>query len=480
MMEEAIQAEESAKTEGQPAPQRYFALEQLTDQAQTIKLYADALQVYRQQTAEQLDAGNKSQAFEIYKFLERQRNALVEQVRATRPFLLELEHPLAAAAEVLANQLAVFQLMTRDYSKLTAALKKFADSLPNSQTTNAAIIGRLMNNIRMGYYPTDLDHVELITRGIAFPNGVTTNLLDPCCGTGAALRKMGTGNNCFCYGVELDLSRAEQAQGQLHRVGFGSFFGAHISQKAFHVLFLNPPYLSVLSERGQRSRDEKRFLLESIPLLNWGGLMVYIVPYYRMTEDICQIFCDNFEQVSIHRFLDGEFKKFKQVAVMGLRRQRIDSGCDAETLCEAASHPDRLPTLDLLEAGRYALPANPLKVEIFRGAEFNEDELARQLKASSSFDRMLARSKLDSAPKRPPLPLSIGQVGLIGGSGLINGLMECDYPHIIKGRIIKERRTVTDEDRSPSGRLISTRVQETISNRMIFNLLTPNGFISLA
>lgn len=472
--------EKTATMEQQPVSQRFFALEQLEGQGQMIRLYADALQVYRQQTQGQLDAGRKNQAFEIYQVLERQRKALVEQVRATRPFLLELEHPLAGTAETLANQLAAFQLMTRDYGKLTAALKQFADSLPDNQTTNAAVIGRLMNNIRMGYYPTNLDHVELITRGIAFPRDVTTNLLDPCCGTGAALRKMGTGNNCFCYGVELDRSRAEQAQGQLHRVGFGSFFGARISPRAFHVVFLNPPYLSVLSELGQRSRDEKRFLLESVPLLAYGGLMVYIVPYYRMTEDICQIFCDNFEQVSIHRFLDGEFKKFKQVAVMGLRRQRTDSGDDAEALCAAASHPDRLPTLDLLEAGRYALPANSLNVETFRGAEFNEAELARQLKASTSFDRLLSRSKLDSDPKRPPLPLSIGQVGLIGGSGLINGLMECDYPHIIKGRIIKERRTASTENRSPSGRLISTEYQETVSNRMIFNLVTPNGFLSLA
>ena len=119
-------------------------------------------------------------------------------------------------------------------------------------------------------------------------------------------------------------------------------------------------------------------------------------------------------------------------------------------------------------------------MENFRGAEFNEDELARQLKASSSFDRMFAKSKLDSDPKSPPLPLSISQVGLIGGSGLINGLMECDYPHIIKGRIIKEKRTMSEENRSKSGALISTEHRETISNRMIFNLLTPNGFLSLA
>lgn len=472
--------EETTTMEQQPVSQRFFALEQLEGQAQMIRLYADALQVYRRQTQEQLDAGRKDQAFEIYRVLERQRNVLVEQVCATRPFLLELEHPLAGTAEALAGQLAAFQLMTKDYGKLTSALKQFAESLPDNKTANAAVIGRLMNNVRMGYYPTDLDHVALLTRGIDFPQGITTNLLDPCCGTGAALRKMAMGNNCFCYGVELDRSRAEQAQRQLHRVGFGSFFGARISPRTFHVVFLNPPYLSVLSEMGRRSRDEKRFLLESLPLLAYGGLMVYIVPYYRMTEDICQIFCDNFERVSVHRFLDGEFKKFKQVAVMGLRRQRVDSGDDAETLCEAASHPDRLPTLDLLEAGRYALPARPLNVETFRGAEFNEEELARQLKASAGFDRLLARSKLDSDPKRPPLPLSIGQVGLIGGSGLINGLMECDYPHIIKGRIIKERRTASTENRAPSGRLISTEYQETVSNRMIFNLLTPNGFLSLA
>ena len=48
-----------------------------------------------------------------------------------------------------------------------------------------------------------------------------------------------------------------------------------------------------------------------------GGLMIYIVPYYRMTEDVCQIFTDNFSDISVYRFLDGEFGKFKQIAVLG-------------------------------------------------------------------------------------------------------------------------------------------------------------------
>jgi hypothetical protein len=76
--------------------------------------------------------------------------------------------------------------------------------------------------------------------------------------------------------------------------------------------------------------------------------------------------------------------------------------------------------------------------------------------------------------------LNLGQVGLIGGSGLINGLVECDTPHIIKGRIVKENRVSMEENLNKKGDLISTTVCETRSNKMIFNLLTPQGFLSLA
>ena len=430
-----------AQPQSQPPSQRFYALEQLGELAGTITLISEGLQAYRAQVAGLLAGQKKAEAFELYRLLERQRTYLVEQIRATRPFLMELENPLAPAAQKLAEQLAAFPLMTADYSKLTEVLKRFADALPDHQTTDASIIGRLMNNVRLGHYPTDLTHVGYIANSIVFPAENTANLIDPCCGTGDALLRLALGTDSQCYGIELDDHRAEQAQQQLYRVGFGSFFGSNISPGAFHAVFLNPPYLSVLSENGGRSRDEKRFLIESIPLLMMGGLLIYIVPYYRLTADLCGIICDNFEQVRIHRFLDREFKQFKQVV--------------------------------------YELPAVSKKVETFRGAVFNEDELARQLANSTGFDRLFAKSRLDSEIKRPPLPLSIGQVGLIGGSGLINGLMECDYPHIVKGRIIKEKHTVTDENRGPHGRLISTEIRETISNRMIFNILTPSGFRSL-
>ena len=55
----------------------------------------------------------------------------------------------------------------------------------------------------------------------------------------------------------------------------------------------------------------------------------------------------------------------------------------------------------------------------------------------------------------------------------------CDTPHIIKGRIVKVIRTESEEKFSAQGNHIGSEVKETITNKMIFNVLTPNGFKAL-
>ena len=92
---------------------------------------------------------------------------------------------------------------------------------------------------------------------------------------------------------------------------------------------------------------------------------------------------------------------------------------------------------------------------------------------------MNAKSELDSADKHPLLPLSIGQIGLVGGSGMINGLIECDTPHVIKGRIIKVKTEEREEKYSSRGMHMGAEVKEVISNKMVFNVLTPKGFKAL-
>lgn len=468
---------------GQPdvsqAGQRSYALERLRGLQSEVPQLTQAMVLCRARV-EQHRNTDLAAARDEYNDLQNARKRLAEALGEVQLLLMEVEeYHLAANAGQLKEGLLGFDLLSNTYRPVYDALNGFAARLPVDGTTNAQVVGRLMNNIKMGYYPTDPDNISLILKGVQFPEGVTTNLLDPCCGCGKALRQMADGNNCYTYGVELDGARADEAQTRLHRVGFGSFFFSQVSANAFHLLFLNPPYLSVLNESGGRARHEKRFLIESLGTLALGGLLVYVIPYYRLTPDICRVLTDNFENLSLWRFTDAEFKKFKQAAILGTRKKRDVVPQDTQWLEWFSTHPGSIPCLTELPEGRYALPAKPLEVKTFRGEKFNKKELERQLSRSDSFQRMMARSELDSGVKRPPLSLSISQIGLIGGSGLINGLIECDTPHVIKGRIVKVTRNETEEQFDAKGRHTGAELHETITNKMIFNILTPNGFKAL-
>lgn len=466
---------------GQPetANQRHYAAESLrTGQSRLMEL-SQQLVVQRCQV-ESYRASDLAAARDTYSQLQQTRKDLVAILADIRMLLMEVEETqLAAMAGQLQTGLRRFSLMSNTYRPVYDVLRDLAGKLPVEGKANAAVIGRLMNNVKMGYYPTDPDNISLILRGIRFPEGVTTNLLDPCCGCGKALRQLAQGNNCYAYGMELDESRAEEAQTRLHRVGFGSFFYSRISHEAFHLLFLNPPYLSVLNESGGRARHEKKFLIESLCRLMYGGLLIYVIPYYRLTQDICRVLCDNFEDLTLWRFTDREFRKFKQIAVLGIRKRRTMEPADTLWLEQYTSDPTAIPSLAELPEDRYALPAQPLEVPVFKGEKFNQKELEQQLRRSGSFSQMMARSELDNGVKRPLLPLSIGQIGLIGGSGMINGLIECDSPHVIKGRIVKVASTDIENQYTASGKRCGTIERQVISNKMIFNVLTPQGFRAL-
>ena len=258
--------------------ERYYAIERLAQlQGQIIQLVQGM--VIQRARVEKYRQEDLTAARESYSELQQVRRQLCHSISEAQPLLMETEeYRTAATAEKLRIGLSGFDLMSNIYRPVYDAITAFAQAFPVNRTTNAATVGRLMNHIRMGYYPTDPENISLILRGIRFPDGVITNLLDPCCGCGKALRQIAQGNGCYTYGMELDESRAEEAQTRLHRVGFGSFFHSAVSHEASHLLFLNPPYLSVLNESGSRARHEKRFLIESLSCLTYGGLLIYIIP----------------------------------------------------------------------------------------------------------------------------------------------------------------------------------------------------------
>ena len=410
-----------------------------------------------------------------------EKQKIVSALREAVLLLEELGLPkVSAYTAQLCMATDAFPARTGDMGRLTKALADWLNYLcpllpePEKRTVDAAIVGRQMNSIRLGYYPTDPAHVAYLKRALRFPEGKTVNLLDPCCGEGNALRQLGMGQNAVTYGAELDDSRAEAALEQLDHVAMGSYYYARISRSAFHLLFLNPPYLQLYGG----ARSEKRFLGESYDHLMMGGVLIYIIPYYRLTEDVCRFLAAHFDRLMAYRFCEDEFRKFRQIAVLGVRKPRAENPRMARLLELASLSPDKLPALDRIPPDSYPLPDAEKTVSLFQGARVNVRELAEQMRRMGSM--LPKQSKLDGQEKRPPLPLTIGQIGLVGGSGLINGLIECDTPHVIKGRVSKSTQRRTGDSFDNEDGSTTTEIIETTSNKMVFNLLTPEGVKLLA
>ena len=438
-----------------------YALGRLAALAEDIRCRAEQLAALRQAAGE--------------------KQKIVSALREAVLLLEELDLPkVSAYTAQLCMAADTFPARTGDMGRLTKALADWLDYLrpllpePENRTVDAAVVGRQMNSIRLGYYPTDPAHVAYLKRALRFPEGKTVNLLDPCCGEGNALRQLGIGQNAVTYGAELDDSRAEAALEQLDHVAMGSYYYARISRSAFHLLFLNPPYLQLYGG----ARSEKRFLGESYDHLMMGGVLIYIIPYYRLTEDVCRFLAAHFDRLMAYRFCEDEFRKFRQIAVLGVRKPRAENPRMARLLELASLSPDKLPALDRIPPDSYLLPDAEKTVSLFQGARVNVRELAEQMRRMGSM--LPKQSKLDGQEKRPPLPLTIGQIGLVGGSGLINGLIECDTPHVIKGRVIKSTQRRTGDSFDNEDGSTTTEIIETTSNKMVFNLLTPEGVKLLA
>lgn len=445
-----------------------FCLDELTDGKASLKRLTDDLKA------------------EYPVFLEKRDSASISELHITVKALWNefssLLHSVAEydSGELYRTALKLFDGLKRfdylgsgNYPALISALYSFADMLPDKAGIDAKAAAHLMNRIKMGYFPTDLEHIRLIKQAVNFPK-TQVNILDPCCGEGLALKAFAENENADTYGIELDESRGHTAQKNLDRVGLGSFFGSVIPPGRFHALLLNPPYLSCPGDGGSR-RMERAFLADTLPLLMKGGLLIYIIPYHRANESVCRILSSYYKNLSIYRFRDSEFKKYKQIVFFGVRTERRTADKTAARIEQLCLQPDKIPLIDTLPAGLYSLPEKETEILHFRGSVFDVEALAEQLKSSDSLDILFESSRLENRTRNPLLPLNLSQIGLVGASGLMNGLVDCEHPHVIKGRIVREKK----QKNIPTDRKGIAQISEVESNKIIFNILTADRYITI-
>ncbi len=119
----------------------------------------------------------------------------------------------------------------------------------------ALLFQRLAHNfIKNGYFPTDEVTLQRILSALDAGNR-TVRIHDPCCGEGIALAETGhflasQGATVTTLGIEFDQERAWHAKQLLDRVIHSDVHDVVVSARSVGLLFLNPPYGDVVSDKG--------------------------------------------------------------------------------------------------------------------------------------------------------------------------------------------------------------------------------------
>jgi Uncharacterised methyltransferase family (DUF6094) len=345
----------------------------------------------------------------------------------------------------------------------------------------ALIFQRLARNfIKNGYFPTD---EATLTRIFAQLDVGASQLriFDPCCGEGTALADLKhhlveSGSTVSAIGVEFDEERAWHAKAILDTAIHADIHDVIVSQRSMGLLFLNPPYGQVvsdkaaLSDRERGDRLEKVFCRQTFSTLQFGGVLVLIVPLYVMDAEFASLIARNFDRVAIYKAPE---QRFKQCVVFGIKRRSDNPDPSVVKRLVAANQEDAIHELPELCIGEpYSVPAatDPGQFAI---ASLRLD--ARQLKAE--MDRM---QKATLWPKfsmmfqgqvqgqrRPLRGLSRWHLALALAAGQVNGLVtskSTGQTFLIKGDTFKDKVVTVEIEVGEKG---ATREKRIATDRFV-------------
>lgn len=315
------------------------------------------------------------------------------------------------------------------------------------------------NFVKRGYFPTDEDTLSRVLQALDI-DGTELRILDPCCGEGIALAEVkchltACGARISAYGVEVDRERAWHAKDLLDMVAHNDLADVFVSARSVGLLWLNPPYGDVVADKastgGQGSdRLEKVFYRRSVGWLQFGGILVLIVPSYVMDAPFAHLIARHFDDVKV--FLAPQ-QRFRQIVLLG-RKRRADSADTALASRLAAIGQGELPALlpaQWCEAP-YCVPALVQGPFAFTAVRLDaiqlERELARLNKATlwPQFATTFAHGA--QTQRRPLADLTDWHLALALAAGQISGVVSSAGGRrlLIRGDTFKDKELTVTTD----------------------------------
>ena len=291
----------------------------------------------------------------------------------------------------------------------------------------------LANDAKMGAYYTDREHCRRIGMLVEFP-AEEVSVLEPCIGDGTALREVlsGKGDNVSIFAVELNGEVYQEHIKNNPKIAYSLnadfLTGIKASHKSFGFCFANPPY----GEDEMGVRLEQKFVEKLYPYMKPQAPIALVVPHYTLVQEkFLSSFFARFEPIMTYRFDDDVFCRFKQVAVIGIRRKVLE--CSKESQCsykEEIAEVSSLPYLPKEEkeaAQKVAAVASSQEgIEYFATLEFDAGAAAGKLDSSHLYrqlEKAFVPKYVVGNLNRPVIPLKTDLLYLLavcgGGQGLV-------------------------------------------------------------
>ena len=289
---------------------------------------------------------------------------------------------------------------------------------------------------KMGFYPTDEQTLDIITRSIVPNDALGITLVDPCCGEGTAIAVLKS--NCCPYGqtlgAELDQTRFEAAKHTMdHIICADALNEVKFTRAAASVMFLNPPY----GQSSVSERQEYAFIKKYIHALAVDGLFILVVPSYVINQKMAQYLCSHCQNLSFG--LSPE-QKFRQVIIMGTKIKTAQ----ATNISERAKQMVNAITKEALFAipeVKYHIPATGKNFKLY-SLNITANSINTMLGNGAStlwegFKRDFAQTE-DAYPN-PLMALSEWHTAQAILSGMISGVVQSDQRKmLVKGTVNKK------------------------------------------
>ncbi|MCI4235296.1 DUF6094 domain-containing protein [Dickeya dianthicola] len=340
----------------------------------------------------------------------------------------------------------------------------------------ALMFPRLARNFaKNGYYPTDESTLERTLAALS-PSDEPMCIIDPCAGEGVAIAEAAHAlglDHTRSYAVEYDQERASHARLLVEHCIHADLMDTIISRQAFGLLWLNPPYGDLsrdangnIGYEGKgRPRLEKLFYQRTLPLLQYYGILVFIIPFYVLDQEMVGWLTRHFAELRVFRAVDT---KFKQVVLFGRRaRQRDLASEDVKSTRarllqigqgeqEAEELPSEWTSLPYIVPRAQAEPEHFYRISM-EPMQFAE-EVQRLRGLWPAFETHLGAAQ--QSLRAPARALSEWHLALALAAGAISGVVQSKSGRTlaVKGDTYKQKVTSTEYCERDDGSIAETRI----------------------